>query len=433
MKYVSTRGKKEFSFKKILNEGMPSDGGLFVPKTIPKINFKNINNIKYYKLVNYILSKFMTKEEYKYFNIKKISKKIYNKTIFDFKKIKKRKIYFVDLNKGKTFSFKDISISFLSEILKKSKNINILTATSGDTGSSCIFYLRKIKKIKTFIFSPFNKISYFQESQMYSIKKKNIYNISLIGNFDNCQKIIKKNIILKKINTVNSVNFLRIILQSIYYIKCFLIFRKKIIFCIPTGNFGNSFSAYLAYKMGLPIKKIIVINNDNNTSYNLIKNNILFFKKKVIKTNSPSMDIIIPSNIERLIYYTTKKKKFFNIIKKIKKNKKITLKIKSKILDSGFCKKKKRNYIIKKFYKKNKKIIDPHFANLLVINFNKNNIYFLLKTALYVKFLNGLNKIIKKNIYSDFQKKMLNIKNKYYSFNNKDKNKIFNFLKKNKN
>ncbi|MGX7582533.1 hypothetical protein [Candidatus Vidania fulgoroideorum] len=435
MIYTSTRSNKKFSFEEIIKKGMPIDGGLFVPVYIPKINFINLKNIKYYKLVRYVLSKFMTKEEYKKFQIKKISYQIYKKyNVFSIKKIKNRNIFIVDLNRGKTFSFKDISISFLSKILDKINNLNILTATSGDTGSSCIYYLRKLNKSKIFVFSPLNKISSFQESQMYSVKKKNIYNVSIIGNFDNCQKIIKKNLIFKNINTVNSVNFLRIILQVIYYIKCYLIIRKKnTTFAIPTGNFGNSFSSYLAYKMGLPIKRIFVVNNDNNTSYNFINKKELFYGKRLKQTNSPSMDIINPSNIERILFYLFKKNKILKIFDKLKKNKKIKLKKKLKIFESYYCNKNKRKNIIKFFFKKYQKLLDPHTANLFVLNFNKKFSYFLLNTANVIKFLKYINIILNKNFYSKFQIQIEKIKKKYFSFKNKDKKKILNFIKKNLN
>ncbi|MGX7577315.1 hypothetical protein [Candidatus Vidania fulgoroideorum] len=438
MKYISTRSKKKFSFKEIIKLGMPKNGGLFIAQKIPYINFRSINkNIKYYKLVRFILSFYMNKKEYKYFNIKKISKKIYNNNYFNhilkIKKIKDKNVYVVNLNNGLTLSFKDIAICFLSEIFKKI-NSNIITATSGDTGSSCVFHLRNTRT-KTYIFSPYKKISLFQELQMFCIKKQNIYNISLVGNFDNCQKIIKNTISkFNQFNTFNSVNFLRIILQSIYYIKIYLLFKThkhQLEFVIPTGNFGNAFAAFMCQKMGLNIN-IKIVNNDNNSSYNFIKKKKINFIKKVIKTNCPSMDINKPSNLERLAYYILNKKDFNHFIKNFKSKHKFNFNSKNKCLKANYCKKQKRNNIIKKIYKQTNVLLDPHTANSFSVTIKKNKTYFIINTAKAIKFIDYLNKLIKKTIYFKYYNKIKCIKKKFFSFKKKDKTKIINFIKKTK-
>ncbi|MGX7589618.1 threonine synthase [Candidatus Vidania fulgoroideorum] len=413
MNYISSKNKKKkYDFYDVLTIGMPKDGGLFLPEKIPILKKKKIEKIclKYgfYKTVQYVVKKF-SGIYYKKLKIKKISKKVFKKTNFVIKKNKKFLI--INLNSGKTFSFKDIAISFLSELIKKIKKQKIITATSGDTGSSCAFYMKK-SNINTFIFSPFKKISKFQECQMFSIKNLNIFNISLIGNFDDCQKIIKENILKMNFNTINSVNFIRIIIQSCYYLKYSIIIKKKtgkkVIFSIPTGNFGNAFSSFLAYKMyNYSIKKSFVCNNENKTTYNIIKKK----KKKISnfkKTDCPSMDISYPSNIERFFFYFKKKKNNF--------------------FYSIYYKKKKRIKLIKKIFKKYKIILDTHTANAFL---KKKFFYVIINTACFIKFLDKL-KFIKK-IKSKFMLKIKKIRKKNFSFFLKDKKKIINFIKKNDN
>ncbi|WP_458659047.1 threonine synthase [Candidatus Vidania fulgoroideorum] len=449
MKYISTRNKKKFySFSEIISKGIPDDEGLFIPYKIPKINFKKINyKQKYYKLCSFILSKFMSRAEFKKFKINQILKKVYNKNFYCFKKfickikkIKDRNIFILNLNYGKTFSFKDISISFISEFLNyyyflNNNKTNIITATSGDTGSSCAYYLRKKKNIKTFIFSPYNKISLFQSIQMYSIKKKNLLNISVIGNFDDCQKILKKNLLSFNFNTLNSVNFLRIILQSIYYIKYLLTIKTKyggnIIFSIPTGNFGNAFSCYLAFKMGLDVFKILVINNENNTLYNLFRNNYFNIKNNVIETNCPSIDIVNPSNIERYFFLKFGVEKNIKIIKN--KQFKIDIKNDEKLIKSQWCNEKNRKEILNTIFKSNKILLDTHTSNSLYkINNKKTSKHIIINTAKYIKFTDAINKINKTKKKFKYYELIKKNKKKFFSFLKKDKIKISNFIKKNK-
>lgn len=444
MKFINTRNKKKYSFLKILLKGISKKGGLFMPEKFPKVNLKKIIKKNYKELFSYIFKKYLSKEEINFLNIKKIIKKTFNKKNFfsvkkivDFKKIKlfKNKILLYKIYNGKTGSFKDMAISFLTNLIsvylkKKKKKINLVTSTSGDTGSSCAFFARKEKNIKIFILSPFKKISNFQANQMFSIKKKNLFNIKINGNFDDCQNILKKYILKKeKFSTLNSINLVRIISQSVYYFFCYKMFKKPLIFSIPTGNFGNAYSAFLAYKMGMPIKKIILCNNENDMCFSFFENKKQI-NKKVVKTNSPSMDILKPSNLERYLYEVLKKKDYIKYIKNIpfKYHKK-------SIFKATRCTKKERKRVIKEIYKKNKKlIIDTHTANALIyLKKKKCNNFICVSTASYVKFTKSIFNIlnIKKKI--KIIEKLKKKRKKTYKFNSKDKSKILNFIKINKN
>ncbi|UOQ33116.1 Threonine synthase [Candidatus Vidania fulgoroideae] len=443
MIFINTRDKKKYTFFEILMKSMSKKGGLFLPYSFPKISLEKIlKKKKYNDIFFYIFKKFLTKKELSKINLKKIidssfNKKnfLYKKEIINISKIKAfgKKISILNISKGRSGSFKDMAISFLSNLLKsytKKKKINVITSTSGDTGSSCITFIKKCSNINTFILSPYKGTSKFQANQMFTVNKKNIFNINVRGDFDKCQEILKNSIVKEgKFSTLNSINFVRIISQSVYYAYCYKFFKKPMIFSIPTGNFGNAYSAYLAFKMGIPIKKVILCNNENDTCYNIFNNKIIV-KKKVLKTNSPSMDILVPSNLERFLYEILKRSEFKKYLKgsypKIKKN---------IFFESQKCSARERREIIKEVYNKNGIIIDTHTANSLIPLYRKNNYrrnFICVSTASYVKFTDSIFNIlnIRKNIkiIDEIKKK----RKKTFIFSSKDKNKLSNFIRINK-
>ncbi|MGX7589338.1 threonine synthase [Candidatus Vidania fulgoroideorum] len=442
MKYLSTRNvNKKYSFIDTLLKSMPNDGGLFIPEFIPKVLFKKRIFSNYYNLICHLLSLYMTKKEYNKLEIKKITKYVYKKNSCFFysspQKLKKiNKNYILDLNYGKTLSFKDFSMPFLVEVLcnylkKIRNNSNAFVATSGDTGGSCSFYSKKKKNLKTFIFFPKNKISEFQNNQILSVTDKNIFNLSIEGNFDDCQTILKSNIVyFKNIITFNSVNFLRIIIQSSYYLKTsydlYKKYKKKINFSIPSGNFGNAFSAFLAKKNGAKIGKIIVSTNENDILYYFFNKSIFLTNKSVKKTNCPSMDISKSSNLERFIYFS------FSNLKKIINKKKYKFK-KKLIIKSFRCLSKERNKEIKNYYKKNGKILDTHTCNSICSIKNKKGIWVVINTAKHIKFSEFTNKIIGIKKKYKFNEKIKFLKKKSFFFKSKDKYKIKNFISINRN
>ncbi|MGX7458779.1 threonine synthase [Candidatus Vidania fulgoroideorum] len=452
MKYICTRSKKEYSFFDLIIKGIGKDKGLITFKKIPKISIKKVKTIKRYdKLFNYIFRKFTTKNEFKKLKVERISKDIYSKNyfysekkeIFNISKVRTNKgiFYIYNIANGRTFSFKDIAISMLSKLTErllkiKKKKLNILISTSGDTGSSCEYYLKNKKYIKTFVLSPLKGVSEFQGKQMFSITNKNIFNITIKGNFDDCQAIIKNNISkFSNYSTFNSINLIRIICQSVYYFRCFYLISKlnnckNIVFSIPTGNFGNSYSAYIAYKMGLPVKNIIIVNNENDSCFKLLKTGEIIFKK-LIKTNSPSMDILIPSNIERYLFEVLGKREFKKYIKSLKNKKRQIIKVKKTIFIPYRCNNNDRDKIISSL---KRRYIEAHTASSIA-PIKKldllNNIVVCLETAKYFKFKD----LIKKESFPNKKLKIIEHlkkrRSKTYTFDKKDINKISSFFKAN--
>jgi len=257
---------------------------------------------------------------------------------------------------------------------KNDKKINIVVATSGDTGAAAIDAIKGKSNLNILILHPNNKISSVQRKIMTTVEEKNVFNIAIDGNFDDCQNIVKQMFsdlnFSKSINMsgVNSINWARIIAQAVYYFySYFKLGKETISFSVPTGNFGDVFAGYLAKKMGLPIDKLIVATNENDILHRAIsKGN--YVSKEVKETLSPSMDIQLASNFERLIYYVNNSdsEKTAEIMKKVKQNsyqiEKNNLDIIQKDFLSESCNEQETLDIIKKNYEENNIILDPHTA-----------------------------------------------------------------------
>ncbi len=283
MKYTSTRGIKANSFKEVLFSGLADDGGLFVPEQWPLINVDQLDpNISYIDLTFTIINPFI-ENEIPEEDLKKIITKAYQNTfsyedLVSFKELNANEII-VELFNGPTLAFKDFAMQLLIPIfdyflLLEDKKINLIVATSGDTGSAAINAVKKSKNINIYCLFPKDRISNFQRRQMSTVTENNIILCEIDGTFDDCQKIVKT--ILNdqdfstkfNISAVNSINWARIIIQSVYYFFSFLKLNggklDKINFSVPTGNFGDVYAGYVAYKMGLPINKLLVATNEND-------------------------------------------------------------------------------------------------------------------------------------------------------------------------
>ena len=387
MEYISTRNtEKIFTFKDVFLKGLAPDGGLFVPKNIPiftKEELKKLSNKSYKELAITIISKFCNDT----FNEKEIKEIVENsykcfrvENVVALKKIKK--INLLELFHGPTLAFKDIAMQIIGNmydlILKKNNsNINVIVATSGDTGAAAINAIKDKKNIKIFVLHPYNKISDVQRKFMTTVNEENVFNIALEGNFDECQNFVKLMFADKEFNQsikmsgVNSINWSRIIAQIIYYFfSYFKISRDeiKLNFSVPTGNFGDIYAGYVAKKMGLPINKLIIATNNNDILKRVFDTGI-YKPLKVKHTISPSMDIQVASNFERLIFDicscdSNQTLKLMNdLIKKGEfKIKKDNLK---KIHQSFYAvsiSEEETKSIIKKIYKDEKILIDPHTA-----------------------------------------------------------------------
>jgi len=321
MKYISTRNsKKTFSFKDVFLNALAPDGGLFVPQNIPFFSIKELNELKklsYNDLAAKIIIKFCS-EEFEENELKEIVEKSYksfrSKETVILKKYED--IYLLELFHGPTLAFKDIALQVIGNmyekfLLNQKNKINIVVATSGDTGSAAINAIKGRNKLNIFVLHPQNKISEVQRKLMTTVKENNVFNIAVKGNFDDCQNLVKSmfvdNEFKNKINMsgVNSINWARIISQIVYYFYAFFKIEekgKKINFSVPTGNFGDVYAGYIAKKMGLPINKLIVATNKNDILKRVISTGI-YKPKEVLQTISPSMDIQIASNFERLVFY----------------------------------------------------------------------------------------------------------------------------------
>ena len=319
MNYISTRNnQKNFTFKDVFLKGLADDGGLFVPKSIKpfkKEELDNLKNLSYNDLAAEIIypfiGDFMSKDDL----ISLISKSYSNFRSDDVVKISDLgDLKVLELFHGPTLAFKDIAMQLIGNFYqyhlgRDQKKINIIVATSGDTGAAAIDALKGKNNLNVFVLHPNNKISPVQRRLMTIHEESNVFNIAVEGNFDDCQNLVKAMFndekFSKAINMsgVNSINWARIIAQSVYYFYAFFKVGngQPLSFSVPTGNFGDIYAGYLAKKLGLPIDKLIVATNKNDILHRAISGGD-YSQKKVEETNTPSMDIQIASNFERLLY-----------------------------------------------------------------------------------------------------------------------------------
>ena len=381
MKYISTRNEKiEFSAEQVLNYGLAPDGGLFIPKEIPKFSVDQINTLKgknYIDIANFILSPFLLD----LFDPKTINEIIneayskFDKEIVSISNIGDNEL--LNLFHGPTLAFKDYAMCLLAKIyehyLKKvDKKLVVIGATSGDTGSAAIQAFKGIDNISIFILHPYNSISLFQRKQMTTSGANNVFNVALNGSFDDCQNLVKKLFKDKNLNesfsftAVNSINWFRVLPQSIYYAWSYLNCNIDN-FVVPSGNFGNIYSAYLLKSMGFPINKLIVATNENNILHRIISNNDLHLYN-VVKTNSPSMDITISSNFERLLAEflgPDSTKEIFQNISNNEHNKKLDSSIHNSLSENFLSENATSEEVenqIKNTYENHNILLDPHTA-----------------------------------------------------------------------
>ncbi|MDB3858038.1 threonine synthase [Pelagibacteraceae bacterium] len=385
MKYFSTRNKSlKFSFKDIFLRGLAPDGGLFLPSEIKKYNqaeLKNLGKLSYVDLATEIIFNFC-KDDINKGDLKNLVKKAYSnfksKEVVELKKAGNHNL--LELYHGPTLAFKDIAMQVIGNMydylkVSKDKVVNIIVATSGDTGSAAISALNDRKNINVFILHPHNKISNIQRKIMTTIGSNNIFNIAVEGSFDDCQKIVKDmfndNEFREKINMsgVNSINWARIICQIVYYFYAvFKIDKENISFSVPTGNFGDIYAGYMAKKMGLPIDKLIVATNENDILQRVI--NTGEYKPDRVKPSlSPSMDIQVSSNFERLLFDILNEddKKVASLMNDLETKGFFRLNQESvKTIQKDFCAKKINDEetlaIIKNLNIELKYILDPHTA-----------------------------------------------------------------------
>ncbi len=385
MRYVSTRdNSKEYSFEDVFIKGLADDGGLYVPTSLKKFSLNELSELKNHnyndlstEIINQFSSDFISKDDLSSL-IKKSYSTFREKDVVKISNVGDLK--FLELFHGPTLAFKDIAMQFIGNLyeyylIKNHKKINIVVATSGDTGAAAIDAIKGKSNLNIFVLHPNNRISPVQRKLMTTVEDENVFNIAIDGNFDDCQNIVKQMFsdlnFSKSINMsgVNSINWARIIAQAVYYFYAYFKLKigKPISFSVPTGNFGDVFAGYLAKQMGLPIDKLIVATNENDILHRAISNGD-YISKKVKETLSPSMDIQLASNFERLIYYVNNSNSEItsDIMKKIKQNEfqidKSNLDIIQKDFVSESCDENETLEIIKQHFDKNSVILDPHTA-----------------------------------------------------------------------
>ena len=326
MRYVSTRGgMAPATFSDILLGGLALDGGLTLPESYPTLapgELAGWRGLSYPQLAFVILRKFA--DDLPADDLHTLIDKTYPAEIFRSEAITPARplgdgVWLLGLSNGPTLAFKDIALQLLGNLfeyalLKTDGHLNILGATSGDTGSSAEYAMRGKRGIRVFMLSPHQKMSRFQTAQMFSLPDPNIFNLAVRGVFDDCQDIVKavsNDIEFKaryRIGTVNSINWARVAAQIVYYFKGWLAVTtrddQEVSFAVPSGNFGNICAGYIAKRMGLPIRRLILATNENNVLDEFFRTGVYRVRKpdQVAHTSSPSMDISKASNFERFIF-----------------------------------------------------------------------------------------------------------------------------------
>ena len=380
--FHSTRGKELVSSPEAILNGLAKDGGLYIINELPKIDYKDYLNDDYKVMASKILNKFFPE-----FNYEEIYREICQAySTFDSKNVVELKecdnSYFLELFHGPTLAFKDLALVVLPRLMKLSKeklgyekNITIMTATSGDTGGAALNGFKDIPGISIVVLYPNGGVSPVQEAQMCSFVSKTSKVLAIEGNFDDCQNFVKKYFANNKefnLSSANSINIARLVPQVVYYFYSYIYLVKnnkikdgeEINFCVPTGNFGNIFAGFYAKKLGLPVKNLICASNKNNVLTDFFMNGTYNKNRPFFKTNSPSMDILISSNLERFIYYASNESeaKTKELMEKLVKDGKYDFKNPYNYFYAYSTNEELTLDVIKDVYNKYNYLIDPHTA-----------------------------------------------------------------------
>lgn len=398
IQYVSTRGSKDTkNAAQAVIQGISKDKGLFVPDSIPELPFKLGEMVgKSYQEIAYAIIKcFFT--DYTEEEIQKCVNGAYDNKFEALEivpVVKSGDAYFLELYHGKTAAFKDMALSILPYLLttamqkeKEDKKIVILTATSGDTGKAALEGFADVPNTEIIVFYPNEGVSQVQEMQMVTQEGANTHVFAIRGNFDDAQTGVKKIFndtnfaeeLAKlgcKLSSANSINIGRLIPQVAYYVYAYATLLEKsaikagdkMNIVVPTGNFGNILAAYYAKKMGIPVNKLICASNENKVLTDFINTGIYDIQREFYLTNSPSMDILISSNLERLLYHLSdcNGEEVDNLMEDLDKNKKyqVSNNIKTGLSDfyAGFADIQETNSEIGKMYRENGYLMDTHTA-----------------------------------------------------------------------
>ncbi|MFW6268658.1 MAG: threonine synthase [Bacillota bacterium] len=402
MKYISTRGNyKKVKSSEAIQLGMVPEGGLFIPEEVPtflEIDIRNMQKKDYREIAFMILKRFLT--DYDPDELKEMIYATYNKENFGSEEVTplvklNENTFILELWHGPTAAFKDMALQLMPRLLVKARemleveeDIVILVATSGDTGTAALEGFKNIDGIKIIVFYPKDGVSKIQEKQMLTVEGENVEVVGVKGNFDDCQTAVKNafadselNNYLKKngysFSSANSINWGRLVPQIIYYFATYadllkngeINFGEKINICVPTGNFGNILAGYYAFRMGLPVNKFICASNENKVLTDFLRTGVYDINRNFKKTISPSMDILISSNLERFLYEmngndSAKIIKWYESLKeegKFSIDEETRNKIKN-LFTGKYASEKETKKTIKTTFEKFNYIVDPHTA-----------------------------------------------------------------------
>jgi threonine synthase len=326
MRYISTRGNAEpLPFRDVLLTGLAPDGGLYVPETYPQLDLHGLRHADYIHRAFVIMNAFAP--DIPAADLMNILTAAYSKDTFGERNPAPTKelepgLHLLRLSNGPTLAFKDLALQLVARLMeyvlvRARRKLNVLAATSGDTGSAAEYAFRGMRNVNVFMLSPKGRMSPFQQRQMYTLDEPNIHNLVLDGTFDDCQDTVKAvngDATFKEwfnIGAVNSINWARIAAQVVYWVHAYFQVTRSdaedVMFSVPSGNFGNAYSAYVAMQMGLPVRQIIVATNQNDVLPEFFLTGVYRVRKggEVKATSSPSMDIASASNFERLAFDLT--------------------------------------------------------------------------------------------------------------------------------
>ena len=440
--FYSTRNDKDFiSASKAMLLGIASDGGLYLPKEFHSLDINECLDLSYTELAYKVLRPYLddfTDEEVKNAIEKAYGKKNFPEMTIGLKHIEGKS--FLELFHGPTLTFKDMALSLLPHLmevaLKKhgQKKLHILTATSGDTGSAVLSAFRALPSVEVSVLYPNGGISYVQERQMLSFSSSTARAFALAdGNFDDCQTLVKKTMLEGKkedaFSSANSINPFRLLPQIVYYFAAYIGLVKeekiklgeKIDAIVPTGNFGDVFAGYLAKLMGCPIDKLVIASNPNRILPDFLETGKYDLRnRELLKTSSPSMDILISSNLERLLYLSCKSsstvKKWMEELKKNKifeADKKTMAAIKENF--EAYCAEEKESLgSIVSLYDKEKYLIDPHTSVAYEVSNRRKtkNLTLIVSTASPLKFPDTICKCFAKD-FKDQREALSILENEY--------------------
>jgi len=389
VKYISTRGSAPaLNFEDVLLTGLAPDGGLYVPEVLPRFTHEEIaswSGLSYTDLAFNVMYPFVEgsipESDFREMLRDTYEGSFTHKAVAPLAQLDRNE-WVMELFHGPTLAFKDFALQLLGRLLdyvleKRNEHVVILGATSGDTGSAAIEGCKRCKNVDIFILHPHNRVSDVQRKQMTTIKGDNIHNLAVEGNFDDCQQMVKESFgdqsFLEgksRLVAVNSINWARIMAQIVYYFHASLALggpHRSVSFSVPTGNFGDIFAGYLARNMGLPINQLVVATNRNDILHRFVSEN-KYSPEMLHHTLSPSMDIMVSSNFERLLFdlYGRDGKALAELMESLK-TETVSIddyrwKAARKLFDSHAVDDEQTCKTIKEVFEESEELLDPHTA-----------------------------------------------------------------------